>query len=90
MSIKINQLDAVAAPGLKERFANFAFGSGVDRIEIDLRTVEFIDSSGVGALLTLYRRAPAGVVVHLCNVRAEVRAVLELLRLHQVFVLKGA
>lgn len=84
LSLEINLLDAAAAKQVKARLLSVPL-DGVTRVVIDLGPVEFIDSSGIGALLSLCRRLPAGAVVQLTRVQAEVRAVLELLRLHRVF-----
>jgi anti-sigma B factor antagonist len=84
LTLAINQFDAPAAQHVKEKLRSLPL-DGVNRVVIDLDTVEFIDSSGVGALLMLCKRLPPGAVVQLTKVQAEVRAVLELLRLHRVF-----
>lgn len=83
-AVTVNLLDAPAARQVKEKLLGLPL-DGVSRVVIDLGTVEFIDSSGVGALLALCKRLPAGAAVQLTHVQAEVRAVLELLRLHRVF-----
>lgn len=52
------------------------------RLEIDLGAVEFVDSSGVGALLSAYRKLGARPgAVRLGGVRPNVRSMLEMLRL---------
>lgn len=52
----------------------------------DLGQVEFIDSSGVGALLVLHRKARAqGGSIRFCGLNKRVRQVLELVRMQQVF-----
>jgi anti-sigma B factor antagonist len=84
LTLPTNQFDAVAAKQVKERFVSLPL-DGVSRVVINLQSVEFIDSSGVGALLSLCRRLPVGSVMQLTHVQAEVRSVLELLRLHRVF-----
>ena len=58
----------------------------VTSVEFDFSTVDFIDSSGIGALLGVYKRLPSkNASVKLCNVKAPVQAVIELLRLHRIF-----
>jgi anti-sigma B factor antagonist len=84
LALAINQLDAAASQQVKATLRALQL-EGVSRVVIDLGTVGFIDSSGVGALLTLCKWLPPGAVVQLTRVQAEVRAVLELLRLHRVF-----
>lgn len=84
LTLAINQLDAAASQQVKTTLRALPV-EGINRVVIDLGTVSFIDSSGVGALLTLCKWLPPGAVVQLTKVQAEVRAVLELLRLHRVF-----
>ena len=84
LTLTNNQLDAAAAQSLKQNLRSIPL-VGVERVVIDLGTVTFIDSSGVGALLALCKWLPPGGTVQLNRVQAEVRAVLELLRLHRVF-----
>jgi len=84
LTVDLNELDAASAKPVKEKFLRLPL-DGANRVVLDLGTVKFIDSSGVGALLALCKRMPAGGVVQLTKVQAEVRAVLELLRLHRVF-----
>ena len=59
--------------------------SDLDQVVIDLSAVEMIDSSGIGALLSVHQRLKEGEQVCLRNVKATVLSVIELLRLHQVF-----
>ena len=55
-------------------------------VEIDFSGVEMIDSSGIGALLSVHKRLKGdGARVSLNNVQPAVVSVIELLRLHQVF-----
>lgn len=57
----------------------------LDEVTVDLSAVEMIDSSGIGALLSVHKRLTDGKQVKLLNVQATVLSVIELLRLHQVF-----
>ena len=55
-------------------------------VTVDLSQVDFIDSSGMGSLLSIHRRLPeTHAPVRLINVRPGVQSVLELVRLHRVF-----
>ncbi len=61
------------------------------RVTIDLKTVEMIDSSGIGALLAVHKRlAESGGKVVLRGVQPAVVSVIELLRLHRVFEVEMA
>ncbi|MEW6304974.1 MAG: STAS domain-containing protein [Verrucomicrobiota bacterium] len=57
-------------------------------IEIDLSQTNFVDSCGLGALVSLYKRANqqnGGITVRLLNPTPSVQQVLELTRMHHLF-----
>ena len=83
--INLPRMDASSSAPLKEKL-NFDLDPSVSRAEVEMGTVQFIDSSGIGVLLSIYRKLPKeGAEVVLRNVQSGVQAVLELLRLHRVF-----
>jgi anti-sigma B factor antagonist len=87
IEVNLPRLDASSSSAIKDHLKS-RIDPGVKRAEVELGTVQFIDSSGVGFLLGIYRNLPAdGAEVILRNVRPPVQAVLELLRLHRVFKL---
>ncbi|GGI67187.1 STAS domain-containing protein [Shewanella gelidii] len=59
---------------------------GINRLVVDLHQVEFIDSSGLSVLISALKRAQQsqGEVV-LLNPSNNVRALIELTQLHQIF-----
>ena len=85
ITVNLPRLDASSSASIKDHLKN-RFDPDVRRAEVDLGSVHFIDSSGVGFLLGIYRKLPEdGAEVILRNVQPPVQAVLELLRLHRVF-----
>ena len=76
-------LDADTAPDFRRDMeARLRPGA---RVVIDLAALSFIDSSGLGAILTCLRRLhAAGGDLKLCNMRREVRAMFELVRMHRI------
>lgn len=59
------------------------------RVAIDFSEVDFIDSSGIGALLSIHKRLQhAGNPVEIHHAKPNVVSVIELLRLHNIFYLK--
>lgn len=87
VTVLVSRLDAAIAREFKAG-VEAAWVPGLTEVEIDLGAVEFVDSSGIGALLSVYRKLPAGAgVTRLKQVKPGVLAVLELLRLHRVFEL---
>jgi len=82
------QFTAATVPEFKTAFEN-AWKPEITRVILDLSTVEFIDSSGVGALLGVQKRLSVqGEPVTLKGARPAVINVLELLRLQRVFKLE--
>lgn len=85
ISLNLVRLDASASASLKKDLA-FEIDPSVQRAEVDMGQVQFIDSSGIGVLLSIYRKFPQeGTDVTLLHVHPGVLAVLELLRLHRIF-----
>jgi len=85
ITFKLPRLDASAAGTLKSEL-KLDQDPEVKHAEIEIGNVEFIDSSGVGVLLGIYRKlAGDDARVNLINVRPSVQLVLELLRLHRIF-----
>ena len=96
MKIQINDGQTITVTGLVELAAANAAQVRDDirakltpaqsALEIDLSQVTFLDSSGLGALISLQKtlRSQNGTV-RLINPATNVRQILELTRLHRVF-----
>lgn len=77
-------LDAGNTKRFKEEVVPKFEGAG--KVLVDLSQVQFLDSSGLGALLSALRRVrAAGGDLRLCGVNRVVQALFELVRLHRVF-----
>lgn len=88
VSLRINGvLDAVTVPSLRRELEGIA-NRGAREVHIDLSELELIDSSGVAALVYLFKqmRSRGGAVV-LHGVKDQPLAVLRLLKLDRVFSL---
>ena len=84
-ALGINRLDASSSRDFKKD-VEAIWSSEVSRVELDFEKVDFIDSSGVGALLGVYKRLPGDQPnVQLKRVQPPVQSVIELLRLHRIF-----
>jgi anti-sigma B factor antagonist len=83
--VKEERLDAHVSTELKERILR-ALEEGGRHIVVDLAEVTFIDSSGLGALLSGYKNANqrSGTFV-LSGLQPRVRSMFELTRLNRVF-----
>lgn len=79
------ELDALSAPELRPVLDKLVDGRHAD-IAVDLSDLRLIDSSGVGALVSLYKRVRAqGGNVRFTGVRAQPLVIFKLLRLDVVF-----
>jgi len=89
MTLGVNRLDAAASRDFKREIDEI-WSPEVTQVELDFGQVDFIDSSGVGALLGVYKRIPedSGSVL-LTRVKAPVQSVIELLRLHRIFEIQN-
>jgi anti-sigma B factor antagonist len=78
-------LDAVTAPELRPALDGLV-AEKKQKIVIDLSSLRLIDSSGVGVLVSLFKRVRAnGGDVRIVGVRDQPRAIFRLLRLDRVF-----
>ena len=83
--ISCPRMNAAIVPTIKEQIAA-AWNTGITRVVVDMSLVEFVDSSGVGALLGVLRRLPQGEgSVVLKGLQQQVRTVFVLLRLQRIF-----
>ncbi|AOD23761.1 anti-anti-sigma factor [Rhodococcus sp. p52] len=78
------RLNMVAAPRLREQLRDLV-ENGSHRLLVDLSTTEFIDSSGLGALVSGLKAArQAGGDLRIASPTAQVQSVLALTRLDRV------
>ena len=79
------ELDALSAPALRPLLDELVETDRRD-ITVDLSGLRLIDSSGVGALVSLYKRIRAnGGAVRFAGVTAQPLVIFQLLRLDSVF-----
>ena len=83
---EIQELTAVNSSNFRDE-VRAALPNSPPLIEIDLSQTRFVDSSGLGALFALYRATAQrnGVVLRLLNPRPEIRQLLELTQMQQLF-----
>lgn len=83
--IREDRLDANNSEELKLELRRLC-DSGTKDLVIDLKEIHFIDSSGLGVLVSGYKNAS---VLHgslkLSNLQSQVKSMFELTRLHRVF-----
>ena len=85
LSLREERLDAHNSWELKDRISRL-FQEGQRDLVIDLRDVQFIDSSGLGALLSGQKNAlQRSASFVLAGLQPRVRSMFELTRLHHIF-----
>src|SRR5512133_1488083 len=83
--VREERLDAHNSDDLKVEM-NRLFESGTKNLVIDLKEVRFVDSSGLGALVSGFKNASTRQgSIKLCSLQAQVKSMFELTRLHRVF-----
>jgi anti-sigma B factor antagonist len=83
--VREERLDAHNSGELKTEM-NRLFESGTKNLLIDLKDVRFVDSSGLGVLVSGYKNASTRQgSVKLCGLQTQVKSMFELTRLHRVF-----
>lgn len=83
VEIPVQALDADTAREFRRHMEERTRDGG--RLVLDLCQVEFVDSSGLGAILSCLRQLNAkGGDLKLCGLSAAVRAMFELVRMHRV------
>ena len=83
-----DQLDAGNAKEFKREIGPVL--EPCSKVVFDLRELRFVDSSGLGAILSCLRQLNAkGGDLKLCAMTKPVRALFELVRMHKIFDIYG-
>lgn len=83
--VKEERLDAHNAENLKQELGRL-FNEGKTSVVVDLKEVRFIDSSGLGALVSGFKNASSRQAeLKLSSLQSQVKSMFELTRLHRVF-----
>jgi anti-sigma B factor antagonist len=80
------RLDAALAPVFKAE-AVAQIDQGARQIAVDLSGVDFLDSSGLGALVSILKALGGRGAIVVCGVRGSVEALFKLTRMDKVFTL---
>lgn len=80
------RLDASVAAAFKEQVVGF-INQGHKIILLDLESVDFIDSSGLGAMVSCLKLVGVKGRIALCNVAGPVLSMLQLTRMDRVFAI---
>jgi anti-sigma B factor antagonist len=83
--VREERLDAHNSDELKVEM-NRLFEGGTKDLLVDLKEVRFIDSSGLGVMVSGYKNAATRQgSIKLCSLQTQVKSMFELTRLHRVF-----
>jgi anti-sigma B factor antagonist len=83
--VREERLDAHNSDELKVEM-NRLFENGTKNLVVDLKEVRFVDSSGLGVLVSGFKNASTRQgSIKLSNLQAQVKSMFELTRLHRVF-----
>ncbi len=81
----VSKLNILVAQSLKEEISQYLNKEGKN-IALNLDGIEYVDSSGFGALLSILRNAKNNnSTFKICNVSQDVMELVKLLQLHNVF-----
>lgn len=84
-----DRLDAASAPGFKGKMVDF-INKGHNQIILDLSAVDFIDSSGLGAMVSTLKTLSNRGNLILCNLRESVKGLFTLTRMDRVFPIQSS
>ena len=81
-----NRIDAAVAISFKDRMRELC-EEGPDRIILDMAQVDFIDSSGLGAVVAALKQVGNGKALELAGLSLTVKKVFQLTRMDSVFTI---
>lgn len=84
VSVTAGRLDANIAPELKKVVASVIDG-GTSRIMLDLQSVQFMDSSGLGAVISSFKLTGQKGEFVICNMNEAVREIFTLTHMDRLF-----
>jgi len=86
VTVNENRIDAAVALSFKDRMRNET-EDGPDLVVLDLQQVEFVDSSGLGAIVASMKALGSGRKLALAGLTPTVEKVFRLTRMDSVFPL---
>jgi anti-anti-sigma factor len=85
ISFRVNKIDALITEEIREQI-NKVFDNSYSKVIIDLKGVEYIDSSGFGCFLSVMRTARNSYgVLKFINPEPRIMEIFQTLHLHTVF-----
>lgn len=87
--LRESRLDAAVATRFKDSVRR-ALEAGGKTVLLDLGAVDFLDSSGLGALIAVLKTMPANRQLELVDLQPNVQRVFRLTRMDSVFTIRTA
>ncbi len=84
LTVTAGRLDANVAPDLKQAVSDIVDG-GISRIMLDLKQVQFMDSSGLGAVISSFKLTGQKGEFVICNMNDAVQEILTLTHMDRLF-----
>ena len=84
VTVTAGRLDASIAPELK-KVVNDVISEGTSRIMLDLQSVQFMDSSGLGAVISSFKLTGQKGEFVICNMNEAVKEIFELTHMDRLF-----
>ena len=81
-----SRLDARIVNEFKQKVQNWV-AEGKTKILLDMRNIDFMDSSGLGAVVACLKSVGSEGDMQLCSVKPPVMSLMKLTRLDQIFVI---
>jgi anti-sigma B factor antagonist len=85
----VRRLDASVAPAFKQAVVK-AVEAGHTRLLLDLQGVDFLDSSGLGAMVSILKAVGSRGTVAVCSATGSVLSLFKLTRMDKVFTVYGS
>ena len=81
-----NRLDAQAADDFKEKMAGY-ISDGNSQIVLNMSAVDFVDSSGLGAMVSVIKSLSGNGQLSVCSAKEPVMRMFKLTRMNKVFAM---
>lgn len=86
ISVDINRVDSFFASAIREKIT-LLINDGCNTLIVDFKSVEFIDSSGLGIFVSTLKRLGSRDRILICNLQVNVANTFKLTRMDRVFVI---
>lgn len=86
---QVRRIDSAVAPAFKEAVLKVVH-DGHKRLVLDLDQVDFMDSSGLGALVSVLKGLGGAGALGICNLKGGVLSLFKLTRMDKVFAISAS